>query len=203
MCEDAELGLRERKKRATRTALQYAALELVAAHGLEQVTVEMITAKVGVSARTFFNYFATKEDSLLDSDSDRLELYLTDLAARPQGEPPLRSLLEVLRADASRLTAAKDAWRLRMELGAKYPEIFHAAASANARFERAMTQAIAERTGLDPTTDPLPRLVTGVASSARRTALHIWAHGDFAEPYPQVLAKCFDELVDLLPSPTA
>lgn len=197
---EEELGLRERKKRATRNALQNAALELVVAHGLDNVTVEMITCEVGVSARTFFNYFATKEDSLLDFSPERLERYLADLAARPLDEPPLLSLRTVLMADAPRLEASKDTWRLRLELSGKHPEIFHAAASASARVDHAVTQAIAGRLGHDPATDPMPRLVAGVASAARRTALGVWAHGGFVRPYPEVLAECFDELTHLLPT---
>lgn len=58
-------GLREANKRARRDALVDAAQALVAEHGLDAVTVEMISAKAGVSARTFFNYFETKDDAVL------------------------------------------------------------------------------------------------------------------------------------------
>lgn len=88
-----------------------------------------------------------------------------------------------------------------MTLGAKHPEIFHAAASASAYFDSALATAIAERAGVEVNAHPLPRLVTGVASAARRAALNLWARGDFAEPYPDVLGRCFDELSALLPSP--
>ena len=64
----AEQGLRERKKRARRAALIDAAQQLVAAHGLDAVTVEMISAEAGVSARTFFNYFETKDDAVLGAE---------------------------------------------------------------------------------------------------------------------------------------
>ncbi|GGM22413.1 TetR/AcrR family transcriptional regulator [Promicromonospora citrea] len=64
----AERGLRERKKRSRRLALIDAAQELVAEHGLDAVTVEMISAQAGVSPRTFFNYFESKDDAVLGAE---------------------------------------------------------------------------------------------------------------------------------------
>ncbi len=60
-------GLRERKQTETRLALEAAALHLVHANGLENVTVEQIAERANVSTRTFFNYFSSKEDALLSS----------------------------------------------------------------------------------------------------------------------------------------
>jgi AcrR family transcriptional regulator len=61
----APAGLRERKKRERRAALIDAAQTLVLDRGLDDVTVEDICAEVGVSTRTFFNYFASKDDAVL------------------------------------------------------------------------------------------------------------------------------------------
>ena len=58
-------GLRSRQKAARREALIDAAHELVARDGLDGATVEAICARAGVSTRTFFNYFATKDDAVL------------------------------------------------------------------------------------------------------------------------------------------
>ncbi len=62
---DDTTGLRERKKRARREALIDATHRLAGAQGLEHVTVEAICAEVGVSVRTFFNYFGSKDDAAL------------------------------------------------------------------------------------------------------------------------------------------
>lgn len=61
----APAGLRERKKRARRDALVDAAQRLVLERGLDAVTVEDVCAAVGVSPRTFFNYFSSKDDAVL------------------------------------------------------------------------------------------------------------------------------------------
>ncbi|NVP72842.1 TetR/AcrR family transcriptional regulator, partial [Vibrio cholerae O1 biovar El Tor] len=53
------------KKRQTRMAMHRAALELVVEHGLSAVTAQMIAERAGVSTRTFFNHWVTKESAIL------------------------------------------------------------------------------------------------------------------------------------------
>lgn len=62
---DVPVGLRERKKRARREALIDSTHRLAAQHGLDAVTVDAICADAGVSPRTFFNYFESKDDAVL------------------------------------------------------------------------------------------------------------------------------------------
>jgi AcrR family transcriptional regulator len=58
-------GLRERRAEQTAHGLSTTARRLAAEHGLGGFTVEQACAEVGVSRRTFFNYFASKEDAVL------------------------------------------------------------------------------------------------------------------------------------------
>ena len=59
------MTLRERNRRKAWLAIHAAASELALKHGLADTTVEMIADHAGVSRRTFFNYFASKEDAVL------------------------------------------------------------------------------------------------------------------------------------------
>ena len=82
-------GLRERKKRQTQHDLQQAAIDLVAAHGFDRVTIDDIAAAAAVSKTTFYRYFSTKEDALLGNRAEKLELLRLALAAQPTEAPPL------------------------------------------------------------------------------------------------------------------
>lgn len=62
---EEELGLRERKRRATRRAIQHAALELATERGFDRVTIDEISHAANVSPRTFFNYFPSKESAII------------------------------------------------------------------------------------------------------------------------------------------
>ena len=88
--------LRERKKLATRHALRRVALDLVAERGFAHVTVEDIAQEAEVSARTFFNYFPSKEAAILGIDPERVEALRQRLADVPAGETPLEAVRSVL-----------------------------------------------------------------------------------------------------------
>lgn len=88
-------GLRESKKAATRSALARAAAEIVLIDGAEGLTVAAITAKAGVSVRTFHNYFSSREEALGEFITDRVTALIRDLAAIPE-ELDLLSAVERL-----------------------------------------------------------------------------------------------------------
>ena len=104
LASEATMGLRERKKAMTRLALEDAALELFQAKGFDHTTVDEIAEACNVSRRTFFRYFATKEDIFsgdkAEHDTEMLEL----IAGRPADEPALESLRAAVLAMAAGLS---------------------------------------------------------------------------------------------------
>jgi len=99
------MGLRERKKAATREALHEVALRLFGERGYQATTVAEIAAAANVSERTFFRYFRSKEDVALQDATRYLPRFEAAIRERPPEEPPLRALLgaflTVVTSDAS------------------------------------------------------------------------------------------------------
>jgi AcrR family transcriptional regulator len=162
-----DLGLRERKKLATRQAIGDAALALALERGPGNVTIDDIAAAADVSPRTFFNYFATKEAAILGVDPQRRRDLLDRLAARPAGEPPLTALREALRGPDSDNAVA---WRTRARLAQQHPQLQSAYIAGFTTLEAELTEAIAKRMGA-PAGDAFPRLLVAISLTAMRVAV--------------------------------
>jgi len=92
-------SIREQTREVVRSLLARTALELFAENGYDNTTVEEVAAAAGVSRRTLFNYFRTKEDLALNGLAEQGELIAERYAARPAGEDlwsSLRAAFQVL-----------------------------------------------------------------------------------------------------------
>ena len=79
--------LQERKQELVREELSRAAWALFRKEGYEATTVTEIARKAGVSRRTFFRYYASKEDVVVETSDELAEEVLVALAHRPAKEP--------------------------------------------------------------------------------------------------------------------
>jgi AcrR family transcriptional regulator len=92
------LGKRERRKRETREAIVAAAERLFAADGYDGVTVADIAAAAGVSVKTLFTYFHSKEDLVFADEEKLLGRLLAMVGERAPGQTPLQAVTAALHA---------------------------------------------------------------------------------------------------------
>lgn len=171
---------RERKKQQTRDALVRAALRLFNAKGYEQTAVREITDAVDVCERTFFRYFASKEDLALSFAQDAAEALLRELAARPPAEPPLTALRNAFHTSLLTLAegdgphADESMYLLVVRLIDSTPSLLAAHLRYAHDHDDDMVRVLARREGVDPETDPRPRVVAMVFGGLTFLANRDW-----------------------------
>jgi AcrR family transcriptional regulator len=144
-----ELGLRERKKRQTRTAIRDAAMRLFLERGFDRVSVAEVAGAADVSEATVFNYFPTKEDLVFERmDTFEHEL-LTAVRERPVGESPLRAFARFI-LERSDNAMAGDGRRRVAELTrlvTASPSLLARERQIVAKYTDALAELLAEETG--------------------------------------------------------
>jgi AcrR family transcriptional regulator len=141
----ARLGLRERKKARTRAAIREHALRLIREQGYDATTVEQIAEAAEVSPSTFFRYFPTKEDVVLQDDLDLL--WMDAFRAQPSGLSPIAAMRAALHEGFANMSEADMAvLRETMDLAA-IPAIRARMLDELGRTTQLLASAIAERTG--------------------------------------------------------
>ena len=96
-------GLRERKKRLTRQRISDVATALFAVRGFDKVKVSEVADIVGVSEKTIYNYFPTKESLVFDRADEGVERLVAALRNLGPGESPTRAVIRTLKDDLDRL----------------------------------------------------------------------------------------------------
>ncbi|MFI9804898.1 TetR family transcriptional regulator [Streptomyces sp. NPDC052301] len=176
--------LRERKKQRTREALLRAALELFTTQGYEHTTVDEITEAVEVSQRTFFRYFAGKEDVAFAVQEMTEAHFVEAVRARPAHEAPMVALRQAVLEgwDAMRETvesAVPVELYLRMYRTIEStPALLAAHLRRSAATEETIAQVLAEREGVDVDADPRPRLAVAVFGGVMRVTERQWCTGE-------------------------
>ncbi|WP_245614749.1 MULTISPECIES: TetR family transcriptional regulator [Pseudomonas] len=174
-----EVGRRERKKLQLREALITAAYELFAIKGFDETRVEDITEKVDVSTRTFFRYFASKEDVVLDYQEAEHQDFMTALSNRPPDEPALtalhRAAVEVVRGcENGSYGFNADRFMTLQELLRSHP-LVRAKNLQNCVSKRdSIVALIAGRMGVNPAHDMRPNVLVWALDYAHIAAHDLW-----------------------------
>jgi AcrR family transcriptional regulator len=211
MAADAS-GLRARKKEQTRIALSWATIRLAVERGLANVRVEDIAAEVGVSPRTFNNYFASKGEAIADRELQRFRQFAAALRERPADEPLWPAITAAV-LDRYPLTGETDAgsdqgvdetarrrWVEGVRLMIAEPAVQRDLAAAYAAAEQQLAAAVAARTGTDVDRDMFPRLVAGAVGVALGTARQQWMR-DQSVPIAELIADALAQVAGGLTTP--
>ncbi|MEU9139628.1 TetR family transcriptional regulator [Streptomyces sp. NPDC048404] len=180
----ARPGLRERKKQRTRDALLRAALELFTTQGYERTTVDEITEAVDVSQRTFFRYFAGKEDAALFLQRLSEAHFIDAVRERPLHEAPLEALRRAVLESWDTIGEAIEEVvpiELHMrtyQLIESTPALLAVHLRRSEEIEEEIARLIAEREGLDVDTDPRPRIAVAVFGGVMRVTGRLWGAGE-------------------------
>jgi AcrR family transcriptional regulator len=169
-----EPTLQERKQELVRAELEAAAWELFGKKGYEDTTVAEIAAAAGVSRRTFFRYFASKEDVLTATSDEFAEAMLAAMSERPRGEAPLvaieRALVPVLESHLAKTRKSRTIIRLLRESRS----LRRAMLERHALMEERLAVLLADRMHVDPAEDSSPALLAFVARALVDTAYNVW-----------------------------
>ncbi|MFD3314395.1 TetR/AcrR family transcriptional regulator [Streptomyces sp. NPDC058656] len=187
-----QLGLRERKKIKTRTAIRDATYRLIEEQGYDATTIEQIAELAEVSPSTVFRYFPTKEDIVLTDEYD--PLLESELRARPADEPPMDSLRHVLRK-AVTIGMAEDAevTRLRTRLMAEVPAVRSRMMESMSVTSHLLCQVIGERTGRGADSFEVRVFAMSLIGGLMEVSLY-WAQHDHEDDFAGLVDRALDVL---------
>ncbi len=193
-----QLGLRERKKIKTRTAIRDATYALIKEQGYDATTIEQIAERAEVSPSTVFRYFPTKEDIVLTDEYD--PIILAELRNRPADEPWVESVQYVMKKAISfGLEQEPEITRLRSHLLVQVPAVRARMREHISVTSRMLAEAVAERTGWDK--DSLEvRVYTISLISGFGEISQYWAESDFQEDLVDLVDRTVAVLAHGLPT---
>ncbi|MEU2111785.1 TetR family transcriptional regulator [Streptomyces sp. NPDC019507] len=195
-------GLRELKKQRTRDALLRAALELFTTQGYEHTTVDEIADAVEVSQRTFFRYFANKEEVAF-AVQDMVESHFVDaLRRRPPEEGPFEAMRHAVRSawdtigEAIGQVVPVELHMRAYQMIESTPSLLAVHLRRSAELDEQVARLIAEREGLDVDTDPRPRVAVAAFAAVMRVTGRLWGQGE--DPSVAAIRELTEDYLDHL-----
>ena len=187
-------GLRGRTRRVVRAEIGAAAVRLFLERGFDETTMEQIANEAGISRRSLFRYFGTKEDIVLGHLVEAGMAVRDALEARPGGEPPwdaLRAALESLALDPG-YSPERNLAISKMLYGT--PSLRAAHLDKQLRWRELLVPNVAARLKASPgvetggASDPRAEAIVACALTCLDVAVEAWTRGDGK----QDLAGLFD-----------
>jgi AcrR family transcriptional regulator len=185
-------SLQQRKHEVVRLALSAVGEELFRSRGFERTTVEQIAHAAGVSRRTFFRYYDSKEDVVVERSDRSGERLYAELAARPREEPPLLAIRNALRPAMQ--AAVEDAGFVRwlIRILREDSGLRRSVMERRSRLEERIAALMSERLRSGPS-DLTPMLLAFLTRALHDTAINAWYDHE-----PDDVAGLVDGLIERL-----
>lgn len=188
-------GLRQRKRQEIRERLARAAMTLFLKRGFEATTIDDIAAAADVSRRSFFHYFASKEDVVTAWQEDAASALVAEIVARPADESMLTAAENAIAAAVKRLDPAEAAAMSRLKRD--NPALQARDQLKYEKIERALADGLAQRARTKSDRQKA-RLVAMIAAGAMRVGGESWI-GEGARGKPEAFVKrTFDAIRAIL-----
>jgi len=169
-------ALSERRRRLLRDELGHIAIRLFVEHGFDNVTVDDIAAAAGSSPRTFFRYFATKDEVVLDYERRLQERLLVALRSRPPKEGPVEALRQAY-IETSHVVPAERERVLQLGRVLQNAPTLRARVSGERIAEGlALAEHLAERLGAQPD-DARVRVIVASMGAVAEKEFRTWVGG--------------------------
>jgi len=172
---DAEEGLRARKKRELKDEISRQAMKLFIHNGFDQTTIEQIVDPLGVSKRTFFRYFDTKEDLIFAWYEELTGELVQSLDSRPSNEAPFEAVCQALRS-LLRYYDGDPKWALAMlKLAKQTPALVGKSYEKRSMWEAALATALLPRLPKGATRELRAKVIVGSAMAAFGYGVDAWS----------------------------
>jgi AcrR family transcriptional regulator len=201
MNEIADGGIRERKRAATFRTIYAAAAELALEVGLEHATVDAISDRANVSSRTFFNYFASKEDAVLGIDSGEVSEEAIAHLSDNRTDDVLHDVASLVYSVIVDSTIVDESGDLRRRVLEKYPQLLTRQIMRVSAMEDRLGLVVGDWLSTEPkfaSYTPEERLeaaqiLLSVCLAAMRVAMKKWPRDTSTDPHEN-----YTRAVDLL-----
>ena len=185
--------VRSRARRALRAEITAQALGLFSERGFDAVTADELAEAVGVSRRTLFRLFATKEDIVVAAFDTLGDEAIAALGERPVEEPPWTALRRALGAAAARLEQRPASFFELHEVIAQTPALRGRLLEQRDGWRAALAQQLSTRSATPPH-DLASELLATAAIGAFDVATEAWARAGGRRRLSRLLDDAFDLL---------
>ena len=168
------LPLQQRKHELVRHEIWHAAVRLFEEKGFEPTTVEQIATAAGLSSRTFFRYFASKDDVILQGLDTYGDDLLAAVAAMPPGPPALAEICRAARPLVERYVETEIYVRVVMRIIAGSQALRGAQMLRFRRVEAGLVEQFAGRLGAGAVNLRRAQLLASVSLAAINIAFDAW-----------------------------